>query len=90
MLDFISLLAMSDAFVGRLFQVVGRLPPFGTVSMTTQFHASGDELAAHGTRPLAAVVDASVFHRSYCDQTAELWGGDQLLATAMQIAYYRL
>ena len=67
-LDFLSLLAMSDAFFGRIFQVIGRIPPFGTVSMTTHFHASAEELAAHGTAPLAAVADARVFHRSFCDQ----------------------
>ena len=90
-LDFVSLTAMSDAFFGRIFQVLGRIPPFGTVSMTTYFHASTDELAAHGTAPLAAVADAHVFHRSFCDQTAELYGaGGQLLATAGQVAYFRV
>jgi hypothetical protein len=90
-LDFVSLTAMSDAFFGRIFQVIGRIPPFGTVSLTTYFHAGADELAAHGTAPLAAVADSHVFHRSFCDQTAELYGtGGQLLATAVQVAYFRL
>lgn len=90
-LDFVSLTAMSDAFFGRIFQVIGRIPPFGTVSMTTYFHASADELAAHGTAPLAALADARVFHRSFGDQSAELYGaGGQLLATAVQLAYYRV
>jgi acyl-CoA thioesterase len=89
-LDFVSLLAMSDAFFGRLFQVIGRIPPFGTVSMTTYFHASGEELAAHGAAPLAAVADSHVFHRSFCDQSVALFGrGGQLLATAVQVAYFR-
>ena len=90
-LDFVSLAAMSDAFFGRLFQVIGRIPPFGTVSMTTYFHASGAELAAHGTAPLAGVADARVFHRSFGDQSVELWGaGGTLLATGVQIAYFRV
>ena len=90
-LDALSLLAISDAFFGRIFQVIGRIPPFGTVSMTTHFHASGDELAAHGSEPLAAVADAHVFHRSYCDQSVELYGrGGQLLATSTQMAYFKL
>jgi hypothetical protein len=90
-LDFLSLLAMSDAFFGRIFQVIGRIPPFGTVSMTTYFHAGADELAANGTAPLAAVADARVFHRSFCDQNAELYGaGGGLLATSAQIAYFRV
>jgi hypothetical protein len=89
-LDFVSLAAMSDAFFGRIFQVIGRIPPFGTVSMTTYFHADAAELAAHGTAPLAALADARVFHRSFCDQGAELFGnGGQLLATASQVAYFR-
>ena len=90
-LDFLSLAAMSDAFFGRIFQVIGRVPPFGTVSMTTHFHAGADELAAHGTAPLAAVVDALVFHRSFGDQSAQLYGaGGQLLATTSQVAYFRV
>ena len=88
-LDFVSLAALSDAFFGRIFQVIGRIPPFGTVSMTTYFHASADELAAHGTAPLAAVADARIFHRSFGDQTAELFGANgQLLATAVQVAFF--
>ncbi|MEO8526926.1 MAG: thioesterase family protein [Caldimonas sp.] len=90
-LDFVSLAALSDAFLGRIFQVIGRIPPFGTVSMTTYFHASADELEAHGVAPLAAVADARVFHRSFGDQTVELFGaGGQLLATAAQLAYFRV
>ena len=43
---------MSDAFFGRIFQVIGRIPPFGTVSMTTYFHASAR--GARGARHCAA------------------------------------
>jgi hypothetical protein len=90
-LDFMSLLALSDAFFGRLFQVIGRIPPFGTVSMTTYFHAAAAELALHGEAPLVALADAHVFHRSFCDQSAELYGaGGQLFATSTQIAYFRV
>lgn len=90
-LDFLSLLAMSDAFFGRIFQVIGRIPPFGTVSMTTHFHAGADELAAQGDAPLAGLADARIFHRRFCDQSAELYGErGQLLATSTQIAYFRV
>ena len=90
-LDFVSLTAMSDAFFGRIFQVIGRLPPFGTVTLTTHFHAGADELAAQGGEPLACIADARVFHRSYGDQTAELWSRrGQLLATTAQMAYFKL
>ena len=45
----------------------------------------------HGIDPLAAVADARVFHRSYCDQSVELYGrGGQLLATSTQIAYFKV
>ena len=90
-LDFLSLLALSDAFFGRIFQAIGRIPPFGTVSMTTYFHADAGELAAQGSRPLAAVADARVFHRSFGDQTVELFATDgQLLASSVQVAYFRV
>ena len=89
-LDGVSLMAMSDAFFGRIFQVQGRLPPFGTISMTTHFHASAEELAAHGSDWLAGWADARVFHRGFCDQTVELWGrAGALLATSTQMAYFR-
>ena len=42
-------------------------------------------------RPLAAVTDSHVLHRSYCDQSVELFGrGGQLLATSTQIAYFKV
>ena len=89
-LDFLSLASMSDTFFGRIFQVQGCMVPFGTVSMTTYFHASADEVAAQGTAPLRASADARVFHRSFADQSGVLWSqGGQLLATAFQIAYFR-
>jgi acyl-CoA thioesterase len=90
-LDAVALTAMSDAFFGRLFQVIGRLPPFGTVTLTTHFHASAAELAEQGTEPLACVADAHVFHRSYGDQSAELWSrSGRLLATTTQMAYFKV
>lgn len=59
--------------------------------MTTYFHAGADELAAHGTAPLVASADARIFHRSFCDQTAALYGaGGRLFATAVQIACFRI
>lgn len=90
-LDAVSLVAMSDVFFGRIAQVVGRIPPFGTISMTTHLHASAEELAAIGSERLSATVDAQVFHRSYFDQRAELWSpAGALVATATQVAFYKL
>lgn len=88
--DFKSLVSMADAFFGRVFQVRGELVPFGTVSFTTYFHVAEDELSALAATRLIAVADAHIFHRSYCDQHAELWSpGGTLLATTHQLAYFK-
>ena len=54
-IDALSLMAMSDEFFGRIFHVKRELLPFGTVSLTTYFHADAADLAAEDiTRVLAA------------------------------------
>ncbi|MEP6876047.1 MAG: thioesterase family protein [Burkholderiales bacterium] len=90
-IDALSLVAMSDAFFGRIFLVRGLICPFGTVSMTVYFHASADELSLEGGQSIFGVADAHVFHRGYADQTGELWSvTGRLLATTQQIAYFKL
>ncbi|MGJ4939911.1 acyl-CoA thioesterase [Bradyrhizobium sp. HKCCYLS1011] len=89
-LDFLSLMAMSDAFFGRVFHARGELVPFGTVSLTTYFHVSRDDLAAEDITHVLATADARVFNRSYQDQHGELWSpSGRLLATTTQIAYFK-
>jgi len=89
-LDFVSLAAMSDAFIVRLFHLRGRPALAGTVSITTYFYATQAELAAQGTRPLIATADAKVFRHGFHDQTGELWGADgALLATTTQTVWYK-
>lgn len=89
-LDALSLVSMSDAFFARIFHVRNELVPFGTVSLTTYFHADAEDLIAEDASHVLAVVDASVFHKSYGDQTGELWSPDgRLLATTQQIAYFK-
>jgi len=89
-LDCLSLLSMSDAFFGRVFHARGELVPFGTVSLTTYFHVSREELAAEDITHVLAVADAKVFNRSYQDQHGELWSpSGRLLATTTQIAYFK-
>jgi acyl-CoA thioesterase len=89
-LDCLSLLAMSDAFFGRVFHARGELVPFGTVSLTTYFHVSREELATEDITHVLAVADAKVFNRSYQDQQGELWSpSGKLLATTTQIAYFK-
>jgi acyl-CoA thioesterase len=89
-IDVLSLMSMSDAFFGRIFHARGELVPFGTVSMTTYFHADAADLAAEDIRRVLAVADANIFHKSYGDQTGKLWSpSGRLLATTTQIAYFK-
>jgi len=89
-LDALSLAAMGDAFFGRIFHARRGIVPFGTVSMTTHFHASAEELAAEGETTVLGVADARTFHRSYGDQTGELWSpSGRLLASTHQVFYFK-
>ena len=89
-IDMLSLMSMSDAFFGRVFHVKRALIPFGTVSLTTYFHADAEDLAAEDTSRVLAVADAKIFYKSYGDQNAELWSPNgRLLATTTQIAYFK-
>lgn len=89
-LDFISLAALSDAFIVRIFHLRGRPARAGTVSITTYFYATEADLARQGTRPLIAVADGRVFRHGFHDQTGELWGADgTLLAVTTQTVWYK-
>jgi acyl-CoA thioesterase len=89
-IDMLSLMSMSDAFFGRVFHARGELVPFGTVSLTTYFHAGAEELAAEDISRVLAVADAKIFHKSYGDQNGELWSpSGRLLATTTQIGYFK-
>ena len=89
-IDALSLVAMSDAFFGRVFHARGQIGPFGTVSLTTYFHTDIESLAAEDITRVLAVADANIFHRSYGDQQGELWSPNgSLLATTTQIAYFK-
>lgn len=89
-IDALSLMSMSDAFFGRVFHARRELMPFGTVSLTTYFHADAQDLAAEDISRVLAVADAKIFHKSYGDQTGELWSPHgRLLATTHQIAYFK-
>lgn len=89
-LDFISLAAMSDAFLPRVFKVRGTRRRFGTVSLTVYFHAVGDDLPSEAGAFVLGVVDAGTFHRGFADQKAELFAEDRrLLATSHQVTFFR-
>jgi acyl-CoA thioesterase len=89
-IDLLSLMSMSDAFFGRPFHIRGEMMPFGTVSLTTYFHADAEDLAAEDTSRVLAAADGKRFHKSYGDQSGELWSPNgRLLATTHQIAYFK-
>ncbi len=89
-IDALSLMSMSDAFFARVFHARQKLVPFGTVSLTTYFHVDAEELAAEDISRVLATADAKIFHKSYGDQSGELWSpSGRLLATTQQIAYFK-
>lgn len=89
-IDFLSLLSMSDTFFARIFHARGVIVPIGTVSMTTVFHADAEDLAAEDTTMVLGAADAHIFHKSFSDQTGELWSpGGRLLATTTQTVYFK-
>jgi acyl-CoA thioesterase len=89
-LDALSLAAISDAFFGRVFQALGRVVPFGTVSIATYFHADADDLAAENATAVLGAATGRSFTKNYGDQIGELWSpSGRLLATTTQMAYYK-
>lgn len=89
-LDFSSLTAMSDAFFPRVFLRHGTMMPASTISLTTYFHASTQELADQGDRPVLATASAARFGNGHFDQYGQLWGGGEvLLATTHQLVYFK-
>ena len=89
-IDFLSLLSMSDTFFARIFHVRGEIVPIGTVSMTTVFHTDAADLEAENITAVLGVADANIFHKSFSDQTGELWSpSGHLLATTSQVVYFK-
>jgi acyl-CoA thioesterase len=89
-IDFLSLLSMSDSFFARIFHVLGTIVPIGTVSLTTVFHADASDLAAENITMVLGAADANIFHKSFSDQTGELWSPrGRLLATTSQTVYFK-
>jgi hypothetical protein len=89
-LDFLSLTAICDSFVPRIFvRKMGRFPA-GTISLTTHFHADTALLSSQGTNHVLGIAHASKFGLGYHDQSAEIWSDQQqLLATSHQVVYYK-
>lgn len=89
-LDFLSLVAICDAFFPRIMIRRPGWVPFGTVSLSIHFHADTKRLAAEGIRPVLGTARTSRFGLGYCDQSSEIWSEDgTLLATCHQVAYFK-
>lgn len=89
-LDFLSLSALCDAFFPRIYIRRPKLVPIGTVSLTTYFHADGEQLASVGSDPVLGVARASHIGKGVFDQSAEVWNrGGELFATTHQVVYFK-
>lgn len=89
-LDHVSLAALCDVFIIRLFQVRGTRTQAGTVSMTSYFHATPGEMAAQGAAPVLAKADSMRFSRQFFDQQGEIWSADgRLLASTTQVVWFK-
>lgn len=88
--DFVSLTALCDVFFPRVFVRRAEKMPIGTVSMTTYFHATAEELKQHGDDYVLGTVRGSAFQRGFYDHVGHLWSRNgTLLATTHQIVYYK-
>jgi hypothetical protein len=89
-LDLLGLAALSDVFFVRIIQVRGMRGPMGTVTLTTYFHCTQEELDDLGSSPVLGVADAQIFRRNFHDQRCQLWSADgRLLASGVQMAWYK-
>jgi hypothetical protein len=88
-LDFVSLAALSDAFIIRAFVVRGVGTAVGTITLTTYFHTDEAGLARQGSDYVLGHATANTFAGGFADQTAQLWGKEGLLATSVQVVWYR-
>jgi acyl-CoA thioesterase len=89
-LDYLSLAALADCFFLRLLQVRGVMQPMGTVTLTTHFIATPDDLATQGTDHMLGVVDSNRMHNQFHDQTMQLFSTDgKILASGTQLVWYR-
>ena len=89
-LDFLSLTAMCDVFIPRIFVRRSQFVPAGTVAFTVYYHADSAVLAEHGTAEVMGQARGNRFYNRYFDQSAEIWtrSGD-LLATSTQVVYFK-
>jgi len=89
-LDFLSLSAICDAFIPRIFVRRSRPVPAGTVTLTVYFHADAALLVAQGSEHVLGCAKGLRYSQGFHDQTAEIWSarGD-LLAVGHQVVYFK-
>lgn len=92
-LDYPALMSITDTFYPRVFLRHGTYMPAGTISLTTYFHATPDELAAQGSDHLLVTARAARFANGHFDQDGQIWSGGGsdavLLATTHQLVYFK-
>ncbi|MCZ4316382.1 thioesterase family protein [Comamonadaceae bacterium G21597-S1] len=89
-IDHCALTALADVFYPRIFLRRRRRVPAGTVSMTVYFHADAATLRATADGHVLGQARAHGFGAGFHDQSAWLWNAaGQLLATSVQVVYYK-
>jgi hypothetical protein len=89
-LDALSLTAMSDVFVPRIWLARATRVPAGTVSMTVYYHARSSDLATIDSPWLLCQAKPNAFAHGFNDQSAQLWStSGQLLVSTHQTVYYK-
>jgi hypothetical protein len=90
LLDYCSVLALSDVFFPRVWLRRAQLVPAGTVSLTTYFHAGEAEFAGSPQGFVLGQARAQEFRNGFFDQSSQLWNeAGTLLCTSHQIVYYK-
>jgi acyl-CoA thioesterase len=89
-LDVLMLAALADLAPPRVIWKRDAISGSATVSMTTHFHATPEEMAAVGSRFLLNEVHCRRCEGGYFDHELKLWSPDgALLATSEQVAAFR-
>jgi acyl-CoA thioesterase len=89
-LDILALAAIVDLAPPRVMWKRDTVSASSTVSMTTHFHATPEEIAAVGSRPILSEVHCRRCEGGYFDHELKLWSPDgALLATSEQVAAFR-
>ena len=89
-LDTLMLAALADLAPPRVIWKREMISGSATVSMTTHFHATPDEMAAVGNRFILSEVHCRRCEGGYFDHELKLWSPDgALLATSEQVAAFR-